>query len=245
MFRSVNQLCGYCVAATDGECGLVSDFLFDDKERVVRYVVVRTGGWLMGRDVLISPVAITEACHKTKTLTTVLTKQMIENAPGVDTEKTVSRQQEISLVSYFDWPMYWAPIPVPDVTNHASSAQIQEVAEAEWDTHLRSMREVVGYHVHCISDKMGHVEDLIIDLELWIVRYLVIDTTNWLPGKKVIVGCDWLTDVRWEDKSVYVDLTRKQIETAPPYFSQMRINRDYETTLYDFYGRPTYWSGTD
>lgn len=241
MYRSMTEILGYTVTTTDGESGKVSDFLFDDKERIVRYVVVRTGGWLMGRDVLISPVSIKDADHKTKNLTTVLTKKVIENAPGVDTAKPVSRQQEMILVSYFDWPMYWAPILIPDVTNEATSAQIKEVAEAEWDTHLRSVRELVGYHINCIGDTIGHVEDLIVDLESWIVRYLVIDTANWLPGKKVIVGYDWLTDIRWDHKSVHVDLTRKQIETAPPYSSRTSINRDYEESLYDFYGRPTYW----
>lgn len=241
MFRSMTEILGYDVTTVDGESGTVTDFLFDDKQRTVRYVVVRTGGWLLGREVLISPVAIESADHETRTLTTVLTRKIIENAPGVETDRPVCHQQETTLVSYFNWPMYWAPVAVPDASPGSSAVEIQEVAETEWDTHLRSVREVVGYHINCISDSMGHVEDLIVDLDTWVVRYLVIDTANWLPGKKVIVGCDWLTDVRWADRSVYVDLTRKQIETAPPYSARMPINRDYEETLYDYYGRPTYW----
>ncbi|QDT90219.1 PRC-barrel domain-containing protein [Gimesia algae] len=58
MFRSTNELKGYQVLATDGECGTVNNFLFDDETNIMRYLVVDTGGWLSDRQVLISPVAI-------------------------------------------------------------------------------------------------------------------------------------------------------------------------------------------
>ena len=57
MLRSIKQLCGSKLAASDGEIGQVKDFYFDDQNWVVRYVVADTGSWLPGRKVLISPHA--------------------------------------------------------------------------------------------------------------------------------------------------------------------------------------------
>ena len=89
---------------------------------------------------------------------------------------------------------------------------------------------------------IGHVEELIVDTETWEIRYLVIDTKNWWPGKKVIISPKWVSTIDWDDKRVGVDLTREDIKSAPEYDSKVPVNRDYETHLFDYYGRPYYWS---
>lgn len=227
------------MGAVDHEAGTVSDFLFDDEARAIRYVVVNTGSWLVGREVLLSPVAVGDIDNNKRTVETVLSSMSIQDAPGIESDQPVSRQYEMQLASYYNWPIYWAPVAPHDVAHSEDASARQELEDS--DQHLRSFREVVGYQINCIGDSMGHVEDMIVDLNSWVIRYLVIDTSNWLPGKKVIVAFDWLTNISWKEKSVFVDLTRKQIETAPPWDPRTPINRDYEITLYDFYGRPTYW----
>lgn len=242
MLRSANELIGYHLLTSDDEEGVVKDLLFDDKSRIVRYLVVRTGNWLTGKEVLVSPVSVREADHQTKSIRSVLTAHKIGKAPGIETDLPVSRQQEEELVSYYHWPTYWAPVALPDApTAPVGTHNGESGARDTWDSHLRSVREVTGYSIECIGDEMGHVEDLIADIDSWVIRYLVIDTRDWLPGKKVIVSCEWLTDVRWSERTVHVDLTRKQIETAPPFDPRTPVNREYEARLYDFYGRPTYW----
>src|SRR5580698_4198641 len=58
VLRSMQELEGFAIHATDGAIGHVSDFYFDDHTWVVRYLVVQTGSWLLSRKVLISPVAL-------------------------------------------------------------------------------------------------------------------------------------------------------------------------------------------
>jgi hypothetical protein len=58
MLRSLNDLEGYAIGATDGIVGQVKDLYFDDQAWVIRYLVVDTGPWLLSRKVLISPIAI-------------------------------------------------------------------------------------------------------------------------------------------------------------------------------------------
>ncbi len=55
MQRSINSLAGFTIGATDGDIGKVEEFYFDDTTWTVRYMIVKTGGWLTGREVLISP----------------------------------------------------------------------------------------------------------------------------------------------------------------------------------------------
>jgi hypothetical protein len=71
----------------------------------------------------------------------------------------------------------------------------------------------------------------------------VIDTSNWWFGKKVLLAPRWASRVGWEERKVYVDLARDAIKNHPEWNPSSAINREYETRLYDYYGRPMYWDG--
>jgi PRC-barrel domain len=58
MLRSMKDLMGFTIGATDGDIGRVDAWYFDDATFTVRHLVVDTGGWLGGRKVLISPMAL-------------------------------------------------------------------------------------------------------------------------------------------------------------------------------------------
>jgi hypothetical protein len=77
-----------------------------------------------------------------------------------------------------------------------------------WDRHLRSTYGVSGHHIQALDGEIGHVEDFIIDDETWAIRYLVVDTRNWWPGKKVLVSPQWIESVSWEERKVFVNLSR-------------------------------------
>ncbi|WP_145455523.1 PRC-barrel domain-containing protein [Gimesia panareensis] len=237
MFRSTNELSGYHILATDGECGSIKDFLFDDESSIVRYLIVNTGGWLTGRKVLISPVAIDQPNLDTRELPTVLSRENIETSPAIEEDLPVSRQIETELSTHYNWPVYWGA----SGTSLDRQTSATQVAELEGNPHLRSINEVIGYQIQCMEGTLGHIDDLIVDTESWSMRYVVIDTRNWFPGKKVIIAFDWITHFTWGDRRAHVDLTREQIKNAPVYDPHLPVNRAYELQLYDFYGRPTYW----
>jgi len=110
------------------------------------------------------------------------------------------------------------------------------------NNNLRSTREVLGYHIQATDTDIGHVEDFIVDQDTWIIRYLVIDTSNWLPAsKKVLITPSWVDQVEWDKRKVPVDLTSDQIRNSPPFDPTLPVNQEYEVALYDFYGRPYDW----
>src|SRR5215203_5588313 len=96
MLHKISDLKGYTISATDGEIGEVQDFYFDDDDWTIRYLVIDTGKWLPGRKVLISPISMGKANRDRQSIAINLTKEQIENSPGIDTDKPVSRQYETS-----------------------------------------------------------------------------------------------------------------------------------------------------
>jgi hypothetical protein len=253
MLRNVTHLKGFTIRARDGEIGTLDQFYFDDESWAIRYLVVNTRGWLSGRLVLVSPIALRQAEWESKRLDVGLTKKQIENSPQIDTHKPVSRQHEALYMGYYGYPYYWggpylwggATYPAgltvrKDAVTQAEALQARAGKESA-DSHLRSTNEVKGYHIEAADAEIGHVEDFIIDDETWAIRYLEVDTRNWWPGKKVLVSPQWIEQVSWPVSKVFVHLSRETIKNGPEYFESMPITREYENRLYSYYGRPAYW----
>jgi hypothetical protein len=255
MLRNTSDLTRYTLRAKDGEAGSIEDFYFDDEAWTIRYIVAETGTWLEGRNVLISPISLGTMDASKRTLEVKLTKTQIENSPPIDTHKPVSRQHETAYFDYYGYPYYWsgpyvwgpmaypANLPAPTQTQTlAAEIKAAKGREQPEDPHLRSAKLVTGYYIGASDGEIGHVEDFIVDNESWTIRYMVVDTRNWWPGKKVVISPEWIGNVSWTDSTVYVELTRGAIKNAPEYDPSRPIDRDYEARLHQHYGRQGYWA---
>jgi hypothetical protein len=191
--------------------------------------LVDTGNWLPGREVLISPASVTAV--RSDSVEVHLSRAQIEQAPGVETHQPVSRLYEQSHALYYDYPYYWTgpylwgpavmPLAAPPLQTAQGAAgergRQEAAARAEKEaaeSHLRSAGEVVGYHIEATDGSVGHVEDLLVDLDDWAIKDIVVDTRNWLPGKKVRVAPDAIESVDWATKQVRVRLTRDQVKDS-------------------------------
>lgn len=250
MLRNVGSLNGFSIGAMDGEIGRVVDFYFDDQNWTIRYLVADTGTWLTGRKVLISPASFRAVDWDSGKIDVSLTQHQVENAPEINTDRPVSRQHEISYYNYFHYPYYWTgpglwgPAAFPHgLVATGAEAEIASAPEEKdsQDVHLRSVNEVAGYYIEAEDGNLGHVDDFIVDDESWTIRYMVIDTRNWWPGKKVLISPQWVSDVVLSESRVYVDLPREQIKASPEYDGSPLISREYESRLYGHYQRSGYW----
>jgi hypothetical protein len=249
MLQSVKHLTGYLVKATDGDIGTVNQFFFSSETWIIRYIVIDIGKWLSGRKVLVAPGMVVYPPDWNKRAISInLTKQQIEESPQIDDRKPVSRQKEIELHKYFNWVPYWLPgpgeyinPPISAIEYFANKKEVAEQDNEKEDPQLRSTKEVLGYRIHARDGEIGHAEDFIMDDRDWIIRYLVVDTRNWLPGKKVLVSPEWIENVSWADSEVQVDLSQEAVKESPPYDPAAPVNREYEVRVYDYYGRPVYW----
>jgi len=251
MLTNTTNLKGFAIRAEDGELGTVEEFYFDDETWAIRYLTVDTGGWLGGREVLISPISVVKADWQGRRLDVALTKKQVENSPDIDTHKPVSRQQEAEFFGYYGYPSYWSgpymwgPAFYPAGLAYAPLGSTEPIADKTWkesaDSHLRSTDAVMGYHMAAIDGEIGHVAGFLVDDEAWAIRYLEVATHNWWPGKKVLVSPAWIERVSWADSKVYAALSRDDIKTAPEYFEAVKITREYEIRLHLHYGQPPYW----
>src|SRR5436190_19840649 len=135
-----------------------------------------------------------------------------------------------------------APPPTERVNEEIMARAEQDNLE---DAHLHSTSDVLGYDIQARAGAIGHVDDFMIDDRAWTIRWLVVDTRNWLPGKHVLVSPEWVEDVSWTDRAVRVGLSRAQVKGAPEYDRDRPVERDYERRLYEYYGRRSYWEDRD
>jgi sporulation protein YlmC with PRC-barrel domain len=244
MLRDIKDLKGFAIAATDGELGTVKDFYFDDEQWAIRYLVVETGGWLSGRKVLISPRAVRGVAWDNDKIGVRLTQRQVEDSPSIDTDKPVSRQHEMSYYDYFGYPYYWegaylwGPLmypmhsigPTGDSPPAANSSHfvdaaeesqvlIEDKAEAS-DSHLRSCNDVIGHEAMASDGPIGRVQSFLFDDENWAVRHLIVEMGNWLPGKRVLLSPRQIERISWQEREVYLDITRREVMTRPEYVHQ-------------------------
>jgi hypothetical protein len=250
MLTNTTNLKGFIIHAEDGELGSVEDFYFDDESWAIRYLTVETGGWLGGREVLISPISISGTELGARRLDVALTKKQVEDSPAIDTHRPVSRQQEAEYLGYYGYPAYWAgpymwgpafypagvALPLPGAPVGAGQTRGNPA-----DSHLRSANALTGYEIAATDGEIGHVAGFLVDDEAWAIRYMEVGTRNWWPGKKVLLSPGWIERVSWADSTVCVAVSRQDIKSAPEYLEPVRITRDYENGLYRHYGRPPYW----
>jgi Raf kinase inhibitor-like YbhB/YbcL family protein len=247
VLRNAHALIGHELRARDGIIGEVEDLYFDDEHWCLRYFVVKTGAWLKKRSVLVSPEAVHGPEWNAQILPVDLTQEQIGESPSWETDRPVSRQYEQTLRQHYGWPFYWgAAYPGPGFTmprpamiqTAISNVETSSSTTEPGDSHLRSVKEVSRYRIRASDGEIGRAVDFLIDDRSWNIRYLVVDTHNWLPGKKVVVSPWWITEVKWIESEIVIDLSKETIRGSPDYDPENPMTVDYAGKLHDYYGRP-------
>ncbi len=105
--RSMKEIIGYSVEATDGEIGFIANFIIDDADWTVRYMIVDIKRLLPGRKVLLALDWIEKIDEESKKLIVNVTKDLIESAPHYDPEKPVNRAIETEIFDFYKKEYYW------------------------------------------------------------------------------------------------------------------------------------------
>jgi hypothetical protein len=226
MHLIVKQICGDTLGASDGEIGRVNDLYVDDQNWAVRYLVADTGSWMPGRLVLISPHAFGKLYQGGKVLVVNLTRQQIEESPSIESHKPVSRQYEEEYHRYYGWPFYWqggqlwgmsafpvlSPPPrrLPDEQSTAKGGKHKSD-----DSHLRSAKAMIGYHIQATDELIGRVTDFVMDDKNWSIQYVVVDTGHWLSGKRVMISPNQINRISWDESKMHVNSTKKAVLRSP------------------------------
>jgi len=237
-YRRFSELRKFHIKARDGEIGKPENFYFDDQHWIVRYFIVKTGGWLFDRGVLITPGMFSRVDDREKTLGVDLTRDQVKNSPPVETAKPLSRYYEEEYYHYYGWEPYWVNDPfsaheVQPVLNQIQNPE--KMTQKVKDNHLGSSKEMTGYRLLAVEGEIGTVKDFILGDKAWKIRYLEVDVGNWLTGRKVVVSPTWITDVDWLRNEIVVKLSRELIKNAPEYDPSRLISKEYELEVYKHY----------
>jgi sporulation protein YlmC with PRC-barrel domain len=188
MMGTIRQLYGKTLAASDGDVGQIKDFYFNDQQWAVRYVIVNTGSWLPGRQVLLSPHAFRSVHQKEDSLQVILTRQQIENSPAIESQKPVSRQHEEEYYGF-----------------------------GAGDPHLRSARSLSGndifngYQIQTSEGTIGHVTDFVVDDKIWAIHHLVVKIGRLSSRKEAVISPQDIFRISYEESKVFVKATGEAI----------------------------------
>jgi hypothetical protein len=108
---------------------------------------------------------------------------------------------------------------------------------------LRPFSRLRGATIQAADGDIGSIEDVYLDDLSWTVRYLVVDTGTWLPGRKVLLSPASLRGFAADGTSVRTELIRDQVKNSPTIDTARPVSRQHETTLLSYYGYEPYWTG--
>ncbi len=100
---------------------------------------------------------------------------------------------------------------------------------------------IKGYAIAASDGRLGTVSDFLFDDTTWLIRWLVVDTGNWLSGRKVLLPPSVLGHPDAEGRKFSVGLTMQQVKNSPDIDSDRPVSRQMEASVYDYYGWSPYW----
>ena len=165
-------------------------------------------------------------------------------------DRPVSRQTETNIYSYYGWAPYWGlgfvgigggylagtspPPPSPELMRREK--EIDDAQRAKDDPALRSANEVTGYQILASDGEIGHVEDFLVEDDDWSIHYLVVDTTNWWPDKKVLISPLSVRKIEWTHRQVSLGADRQKVKDSPESDPSTTVAPVYEKNFHDHYG---------
>ena len=259
MLFVTSGLKGASVEASDGRVGTVKDFLFDDETWRIRWMVVDTGTWLRGRKVLIQPSVIAPlalappsgpalpmmSIRRDLALSVGLTRHQIEASPDIREDEPVTKQMESYVYDYYSWDPDWGTsyFSMHAILTPQSSPPAVFDAQThprDGDSHPRSVTAINGYRIHATDGDIGHVENFLADDVNWDIRYLVIATSNWWPGKHVLLAPYAVQQIDWAERHIRLNVSRDQVKSSPPWDPAAMTDQISEQRLHTHYGWPGY-----
>lgn len=223
-FKDLRQI---AIEATDGREGRATDFYFDDESWQVRYAVTESGFLFTRREGLVKATLLGAPDLTTRTMPVAVTKQQLEEAerPGAHPPVSERKARDIRRRQLEFWPPLMVGAPGAAYTPLLAERQLvagdveagqdtEAPPVAPEDRHLRSMDEMSGYAIMATDGEIGSISDFLLDPDGWTIRYIVVDTGNWLPGRQVAIKPAWVSAISWSGQSIVVGVSREEVSDA-------------------------------
>ena len=108
---------------------------------------------------------------------------------------------------------------------------------------LHRVDELFGFTIHAADGDIGRVRDLYFDDQRWTIRYLVVDTRHWLPGRRILLSPVSVRKVDWARREIVVAMSREQIRRSPNVDTDQPVGRGRIAPLFrECYTLPYSWA---
>lgn len=230
MLRSVESILGYQVSSRNGMAGSVTDVLFANDLRSVRFLVVLTGGWLDRRSVLIPVEHMSELITGKMEIHSDLTLEEIQEAPTREVCLAMFRLPDLTAPTERDWLPCCLPDPLPGI---AVAGEIGRTARLEPHTprDWYKFPELRNCEAEIDGRRMRIHDAIVCDLD-WSVSGLVVSAGSGRNDAENLIVRDDLLDICWESRVLHV---RKQPQPKP-FVATSPINPRRVLRYFDYCG---------
>lgn len=102
--------------------------------------------------------------------------------------------------------------------------------------------EILRGAIRATDGSIGSIDDLLIDDQTWIVRWIVIDTGSWVPGRKVLLPPSCFGQSAPTDREFPVNLTRQKVQDSPIIITDVPVS-SRKPALYGHCGWASWFAG--
>jgi len=108
---------------------------------------------------------------------------------------------------------------------------------------LHRVKDLEGYTIGALDGVIGHVKDFYFDDESWVIRYLVVQTGQWLLHRNVLISPIAINQPNWSEQSFPTAITQEQVKNSPSIDTDKPVSRQHEKEYLGYYEYPHYWVG--
>jgi sporulation protein YlmC with PRC-barrel domain len=206
MQYSINNFVGYTINAKDGRIGKVNAFYFDDLSWTILYFVVETELMLPEREIFIPIAALDTIDWNSRIFHVNLAIKQIKNSLYFGTGKMLSAKAE--------------------------KKKQNIIQQLQNDSHLCCTNKIKGYRIFASDGEIGYLEDYIVDDDKWDLSFLIVETLNCLPGRKVLILSRWINRIERDELKVYLNLSQESVKNIPEFDPSQPIVKNYEKELF-------------
>jgi sporulation protein YlmC with PRC-barrel domain len=87
-------------------------------------------------------------------------------------------------------------------------------ARGERGGRLHVVARVVGFMVQAKDGGIGQASDFLVDSDGLVIRFMVVDTRDWLPGSDKLIPLPWVESVDWQRSRLFLKITQAKAKTC-------------------------------
>lgn len=106
---------------------------------------------------------------------------------------------------------------------------------------LYASDDLKNYRLIAADGEIGSINDIFFEPDGWQVRYLLVDTGQWLDSRKILVSPIAIGMIHEQDKSIDIELTKWQLASSPIITDSTNITRQYEERYFRHFNWTPYW----